>query len=96
MLTDRVETELELLERHIIILNAVIQKGPIGIMKLSEETGIPNHRVRYSLRVLEQERLIAPSTQGAVAPDEAIKFMNEFESFIVRLREKIDGINSLV
>ncbi|MCK4928402.1 MAG: hypothetical protein KAR76_01585 [Methanosarcinales archaeon] len=96
MLTDRVETELELLERHIIILNTVIQKGPIGIMKLSEETGIPNHRVRYSLRVLEQERLIAPSTQGAVAPDEAIEFMREFESFIVRLREKIDGINAMV
>jgi len=96
MLTDRVETELELLERHIIILNAVIQRGPIGIMKLSEETGIPNHRVRYSLRVLEQERLIAPSAQGAVAPDKAIKFMSEFDSFIVRLREKINGINAMV
>ncbi|MCL7415114.1 MAG: hypothetical protein M8349_03505 [ANME-2 cluster archaeon] len=93
MLTDRVETELELLERHIIILNTVIQKGPIGIMKLSEETGIPNHRVRYSLRVLEQERLIAPSTHGAVATDEAMDFMNEIESFIMRLREKIDDIN---
>ncbi|MCL7412525.1 MAG: hypothetical protein M8353_02780 [ANME-2 cluster archaeon] len=95
MLTDRVEAELELLERHIIILNAVIRKGPIGIMKLSEETGIPNHRVRYSLRVLEQERLIAPSTQGAVAPEEARKFMGDFDTCIVHLRKKIDDINSL-
>lgn len=93
MLTDRVETELELLERHIIILDDVIKKGPIGIMKLSEETGIPNHRVRYSLRVLEQERLIAPSTLGAVATDEAVELMNGFESVVKRLRDKIDRLN---
>jgi len=90
MITDRVVTELELLERHIIILNNVIQKGPIGIMKLSEETGIPNHRVRYSLRVLEQERMIIPSTLGAIATDEAKEFMNNYKSNITSLRKKID------
>lgn len=67
MLTGRVQHELELLKRHIIVLNKVVESGPIGIMKLSLETGIPDHLVRYSLRVLEQQGLIAPSTQGAVA-----------------------------
>ena len=92
MLTDRVETELELLERHIIILNKVLRKGPIGIIKLSEETGIPNHRVRYSLRVLEQERLIIPSTLGAITTDEANTFLKRFDAIISGLREKIDYI----
>lgn len=95
MLTDRVETELDLLERHIIILNHVMNKGPIGIMKLSEETGIPNHRVRYSLRVLEQERLIIPSTMGAVAMDEAREFMKDFKSYMTSLREYIDTIMNI-
>jgi len=95
MLTDRVQTELELLERHIVILNSVIKKGPIGILKLSEETGIPGHRVRYSLRVLEQEQLISPSTQGAVATDDARDLMNCLNSVINRLREKIDIIEDL-
>jgi len=27
--------------------------------------GIPEHKVRYSLRILEQEKLIEPSPEGA-------------------------------
>ena len=93
MLTDRVQTELELLERHIIILACVIQKGPIGIIKLSEEVNIPSHKVRYSLRVLEQERLIIPSTQGAIATDDAKHLIKHIDSTIDSLREKIDNID---
>ncbi len=95
MLTDGVESELELLERHIIILNVVIQNGPIGIMRMSEVTGIPNHRVRYSLRVLEHESLIIPSTSGAVATDEAREFIKGFKSVIVRLTEKVNDIKNI-
>jgi len=93
MLTDRVQTELELLERHIIILTCVIQKGPIGIIKLSEEVNIPSHKVRYSLRVLEQERLINPSTNGAIATDDAKDLIRHIDSTIDNLREKIDNID---
>ena len=95
MLSDGVESELELLERHIIILKVVIQKGPIGIMKMSEETGIPNHRVRYSLRVLEQESLIIPSTSGAIATDEAREFIRGFGSVIMRLTKKLNDIKNI-
>ena len=95
MLTDGVESELELLERHIVILKVVIEKGPIGIMKMSEETGIPNHRVRYSLRVLEHENLIIPSTSGAVATDNAREFIRGFGSVITRLTEKMKDIKNI-
>jgi predicted transcriptional regulator len=95
MLTDGVESELELLERHIIILRVVIQKGPIGIVKMSEETGIPNHRVRYSLRVLEHESLIIPSTSGALATDEAREYIMDFGSVITRLTEKMNDFKNI-
>ncbi len=95
MLTDGVESELELLERHIIILKVVIRNGPIGIMRMSEETGIPNHRVRYSLRVLEHENLIIPSTSGAIATDEAREYIMGFESVITRLTEKMNDIKNI-
>jgi len=95
MLSDGVESELELLERHIIILKVVIKNGPIGIMKMSEETGIPNHRVRYSLRVLEHESLIIPSTSGAVSTDEAREYIMGFESVITRLTEKMNDIKNI-
>jgi len=95
MLSDGVESELELLERHIIILKVVIQNGPIGIVKMSEETGIPNHRVRYSLRVLEHEGLIIPSTSGAVATDEAREYIMGLKSVIMRLTGRINGIKNI-
>ena len=95
MLTDGVESELELLERHIAILKVVIQNGPIGIMRMSEETGIPNHRVRYSLRVLEHENLIIPSTSGAIATDEAKEFIKGLGSVITRLTKKMKDIKNI-
>ncbi len=91
MLTGRVQHELELLKRHIVVLKKVMESGPIGIMKLSLETGIPDHLVRYSLRVLEQQGLIAPSTQGAVATmsakDAYIEFKDELERIEVMTEE---------
>lgn len=91
MLTGRVQHELELLKRHVLVLKKVMECGPIGIMKLSLETGIPDHLVRYSLRVLEQQGLIAPSTQGAVATvsakDAYIKFKDELEKIEVMTEE---------
>ncbi len=87
MLTRRVLHELELLKRHIIILKKVMDSGPIGIMKLSLETGIPDHLVRYSLRVLEQQDLIAPSTQGAVATKSAHDAYSQLKSELEKIGE---------
>ena len=85
MLTGRVQHELELLKRHIIILKKVMDSGPIGIIKLSTETGIPDHLVRYSLRVLEQQGLIEPSTQGAVATMSAKEAFVEFRNELTQI-----------
>lgn len=98
MLTGRVQHELELLKRHVIVLRKVIEVGPIGIMKLSLETGIPDHLVRYSLRVLEKQGLITPSTQGAVAARSAkeayVEFMDELERIEV-MTDEIKRISRL-
>jgi len=58
----KLEQEIELIVRHTTILKLVIEQGPIGIMKLSELSGHPQHKVRYSLRILEQQNLIKPSS----------------------------------
>jgi len=95
MLTRRVQHELELLKRHIIILKKVMDSGPIGIMKLSLETGIPDHLVRYSLRVLEQEGLIAPSTQGAVASKSAIEAYSGLRKEIENIGETLEDVKRI-
>ena len=69
MLTRLVE-EIELLERHVQILRLVVEKEPIGIIKLSEASNVPQHKIRYSLRVLEHKGMISPSPRGAVATED--------------------------
>ena len=73
VLTSVIETELDILKRHVSVLKTLREKQPMGIIKLSELTGYPQHMVRYSLRILEQDGLIEPSPQGAVTTDNVDK-----------------------
>jgi predicted transcriptional regulator len=91
----RVQHELELLKRHVLVLKKVMESSPIGIMKLSTETGIPDHLVRYSLRVLEQQGLIEPSTQGAVATRSAKEAFVEFRDELTQIEDMIEEIRRI-
>jgi predicted transcriptional regulator len=82
---DRLEKEVDMLERHLQVLRMVIENEPIGIVKMSNETGYPHHKVRYSLRVLEEENLIEPSSQGAITTDRT-------QEFVADLDDKVDDI----
>jgi predicted transcriptional regulator len=95
MLLENIATELDLTERHLIVLKKVIEEGPIGILRLAEVTGMQNHKVRYSLRVLEQANLIRPSAQGAVPGDAVPKFLQDFEREISKIDEKISRIQKI-
>ena len=75
VLTSVIETEIDILKRHIHILKTLQEKQPMGIIKLSELTKYPQHMVRYSLRILEQDGLIEPSSHGAVTTDKMQKTM---------------------
>jgi predicted transcriptional regulator len=95
MLLEHIGNELDLTERHLLVLKKVIEEAPIGILKLSEVTGMQNHKVRYSLRVLEQANLIKPSAQGAVPGDAVPKFLQEFEREIEKIKEKVSLIREI-
>jgi len=76
VLTSVIETEIDILKRHVNVLKALKENQPMGIIKLSEITNYPQHMVRYSLRILEQDGLIEPSPQGAVTTDKVNDAMN--------------------
>jgi len=76
VLTSVIETELDILKRHVYVLKTLQKNQPMGIIKLSELTGYPQHMVRYSLRILEQDGLIEPSPQGAVTTEDVGKTMD--------------------
>lgn len=84
---DRLEKEIDMLERHLTVLKMVNQNEPIGIVKMSNETGYPHHKIRYSLRVLEEAELIEPSSQGAISTEETT-------DFIENLNDRMDDLIS--
>ena len=95
-LTDRLRTDLNLLHRRIAVLKAVEEHQPIGIMRLSKRLGVPFHKVRYALRVLEQEGLIRPSRAGAVATKKAKSFRRELRVVLNEMKETLETLrNSL-
>ena len=86
---DRLEKEVDMLERHLQVLRMVIENEPIGIVKMSNETGYPHHKVRYSLRVLEEENLIEPSSQGAITTDDTAEFVEDLDEKLDSTVEKL-------
>ncbi|MDL2260621.1 hypothetical protein LJC08_00015 [Methanimicrococcus sp. OttesenSCG-928-J09] len=92
MLFDQARNELELIDRHTMVLKIVIEQGPIGILKLAEATGMQAHKVRYSLRVLEQNGLIKASPQGAVAGDNVDEFLRTANEKFTELKNLLEMI----
>jgi predicted transcriptional regulator len=95
-LTGKMELELELLQRHVEILKAVKDHEPIGIIRLSEITGHPQHKVRYSLRILEQEGLIEPSAQGAVTTAHINEFIPHLRNILNMMTETVAELRKTI
>ena len=95
-LTGRLEYEIDLLHRHVEMLNVIINNEPIGIIKLSNLSNFPQHKVRYSLRILEQEGLIQPSPDGAITTKKwkafipkLYKILSNMEKTILNLKKSV-------
>lgn len=91
---DRVKKETEMMRRHMKVLNTVDKNGPVGIVKLSDKTGFPRHKVRYSLKVLEQEELIEPTNKGARATENAKHFKQNLDDDVDKLIETLKDFKS--
>ena len=89
---ERIDNEVEMLERHLRVLRLVIRNEPIGIVQLAEELSIPDHKVRYSLRVLEEEGLIEPTDRGATTTEDLQAYVDGANDRIDDLRERVVGL----
>lgn len=79
---EKLKNEIELATRHIEVLAAVSRYQPIGIIKLAELLEMPQHRIRYSLRILENLGYIRASSTGAVATEQAKNLFYDLDSDI--------------
>ncbi|WP_435158960.1 hypothetical protein [Haladaptatus sp. DFWS20] len=76
---DKIAQEVDMLDRHLGVLQMVVDNEPIGIVKMSNELGYDHHEIRYSLRLLEEESLIDPTQQGATTTDETASFIETID-----------------
>jgi len=91
-LTMTLRNEIDLIERHIRILDVVIREAPIGVIRLSKETGLPDHRIRYSLRMLEREGLVQPTQEGAVYTKEAKRIFPQLKVILLNLGDRLSTV----
>jgi len=93
---ERLRDQVEKESRDLSILGAVIDDGPIGIVRLAEETGIPEHKVRYSLRMLEDDGLVEPTPQGAVPADDIADRVADINAGLDRLVERLEELEAAI
>ncbi len=96
VLTSKIEYELDLLKRHVHMLKLIIEHKPIGIIKLSNLSKHPQHKVRYSLRMLEQEGLINPSPDGAVSTEKVQEYLPILKETLSSMKIVIDEIETVL
>lgn len=89
---ESLKREIELTDRHITILGIIYQNEPVGVVKLSDESGYDHHEIRYSLRILEENELIDPTNSGAVTTDKCNEYMGELDE---KIDEQIDILKTI-
>lgn len=96
VLTSKIETEIDLLQRHVTMLKAIMDNEPIGIIRLSEMLKYPQHKVRYSLRILEQEGLIEPSPDGAVTTEKIQDFLDHLKDILEAMSNTVNELRESI
>lgn len=82
---DRLSEQVDKEARDLRVLHTVIDHGPIGIDRIADETGVDEYKVRSSLRMLESDGLVEPTSDGAVAAD-------DLADSLVAMNEGIDDL----
>lgn len=91
---EKVEKEIDLVQRHLEVVQEIESNQPVGIVTLSNETGYAHHKVRYSLRMLEQAGLVEPTSEGAVATDQTRPFLATLDDTLDEMISQITGLKS--
>ncbi|MCJ7571611.1 MAG: hypothetical protein MUO82_07020 [Candidatus Thermoplasmatota archaeon] len=95
-ITSVAEKELDLLSRHLQVMTTVKEHGPIGIIKLSQMTGQPQHMIRYSLRTLEKDGIIVPSPHGAIVTDKIHEALGTIETTLEDFTTKVQDLKKKI
>lgn len=96
VLAGKMAKNLDLLQRHVAMLQAVAENEPIGIIKLAENLKLPQHKVRYSLRLLEQDGLIQATSSGARTSKNVGRFLETMKGELGAMNGSIKDLQRSV
>lgn len=89
---DSLREEVDLLGRHLEVLERVRAHEPIGIVALARATGHAQHEVRYSLRKLQEAHLVEPTPDGATTTEETPTFVRSLDEELSSLGRRLAGM----
>lgn len=89
---DQIQNEAATIKRHVEVLERVIDDEPIGMVKLSNESGYDHHKVHYSLRMLEEDGLVEPTKQGAVTTEQTAEFVSNLDDNVATLTDRLEQL----
>ncbi len=96
MVLKKLKQEAEIALRHLEVLQTVMENQPIGIFKLSEIMNMPRHKIRYSLRVLEQSGIIEPTQYGAIIREDVDGVIKSLKSEIEEIKSFVNQMDRIV
>lgn len=96
MVLKKLNQESEIALRHLQVMKTVWENQPIGIFKLAEIMKVPRHKIRYSLRVLEQSGIIQPTQYGAVIKEESIKLVENMKKDLKTAIKRIEEMSEIL
>ncbi|MBO4348818.1 MAG: hypothetical protein IKM91_02990 [Candidatus Methanomethylophilaceae archaeon] len=88
----QVEKEVDQLYLMLKMVRVIQKNQPIGIIKLSEIFELPNHKVRYILRLLENDGVISPSANGCMLNIGYDEYVQQQLSALHDIKDKINDI----
>jgi predicted transcriptional regulator len=88
----RVETECAILERQYYVLDAVASHEPVGLITLSNRLAYPQHKIRYSLRVLEAEQLVESTPDGVTTTEQASEWRAAIDQQLERKTHRLETL----
>lgn len=84
-----------MLDRHLEVLNRVLEDHLIGIVELSQDTEYEHHRVRYSLRILQRQELIEPTKMGAIPTVKGHEFITDHQKRLDDVTPRFESLPAI-
>ncbi|MHB1493485.1 MAG: transcriptional regulator [Thermoplasmataceae archaeon] len=96
ILFKEIDENLDTVRRHLSIVQTLLKDQPAGIIKISKLTGLADHKIRYSLKILEKDGIVIASKEGAMLSPEFIQDKDSIVDQSSKILKKCSALNKQI